>query len=105
MNIIWQKKGKEKKDNENKDNENKENEKKDSNNYILCLTNILTGSSINFFFKHYNINKELNFTYKLESLENNTAEKPEIQKSKEKLTLKLGNKDERNKKTCLPIIS
>ena len=67
----------------------------DNEKYTLCLTNISTGNSINLFFKNYNIEKDLNFTYKIESLENNTAEKPDIKKLKDDhLELILGNKNE-----------
>ena len=69
--------------------------KGDNEIYTLCLTQILTGSSINLFFKNYNIDKILDFTYKIESLENNTSEKPEIKKLKDHLELTLGNKDEK----------
>ena len=37
--------------------------------YILCLTQILTGNSINLFFKNYIIDEELNCVHKKESLE------------------------------------
>ena len=67
----------------------------DNENYNLCLTNISAGNKINFIFKNYNIDKNLDFTYKIESLENNTAEKPDIKKSKESLELILGNKEEK----------
>ena len=68
--------------------------KKSDEDYILCLTQIAAGSSIHFCLGNYNINKELNYTYQLESLENNTSEKPEIQKKKGNLEMVLGNKEE-----------
>ena len=40
--------------------------------------------------------KTLNFTYKNESLEKNTSEKPEIQKLKDGLQLIMGNKEEKS---------
>ena len=70
--------------------------KNNDNNYILCVTEILYGNSINLHFKHYNIDKQLNFTYKIESLEKNTSEKPEIKKLKDGLQLIMGNKDEKS---------
>ena len=66
----------------------------DNENYTLCLTNILSGSSINLFLLFYNIDKELNFTYKIESVENNTSEKPDIKKDKNHLELTLGKKED-----------
>ena len=76
---------------------NKNNNNKNTiieNEYNLCLTKILTGTPIHFVFKNYNIDKELDFTYKIESLQDNTAKKPKIEKSKGQLTLILGNEDE-----------
>ena len=42
----------------------------------------------------FNIDNELKFTYKIESLENNTSEKSDIKKDKEHLELTLGKKDD-----------
>ena len=69
--------------------------KNNDDNYTLCVAEILSGNLINLHFKHYNIDKTLNFTYKIESFENNTSEKPEIQKLKDGLQLIMGNKDEK----------
>jgi hypothetical protein len=66
----------------------------DNENYKLCLTHIPSGSPINLYFKNYNIDNVLNFTYKIESLENNTSEKPDIKRDKEHLELTLGKKDD-----------
>ena len=58
---------------------------KSDDNYILCLSKIRAGDSINLFFKNYNIDEELKFSYCLEPLENNTSNKPDIKKEKDKL--------------------
>jgi MoxR-like ATPase len=68
--------------------------KKSDDNYILCLTQIAAGTPIHFCLGNYNIDKELKYTYQLESLENNSSEKPEIQRKKGNLEIVLGNKDE-----------
>lgn len=68
--------------------------KKSDDNYILCLTYIAAGSPIHFFLGNYNIDKELKYTYQVESLEHNLCEKPEIQRKKGNLEMVLGNKDE-----------
>ena len=47
--------------------------KNNDDNYNLNVTEILSVNSINLHFKHYNIDKILNFTYKIESLEKNTS--------------------------------
>ena len=47
--------------------------KNNDDNYILCIIKILSGNSINLYFKHYNIDKQLNFTYKIELLDKNTS--------------------------------
>ena len=53
----------------------------------------MSGNSINLIFKNYDIEKELEFTYKIESLLGNEAEKSEIKKSKEQLELILDDKE------------
>ena len=70
--------------------------KKSEDNYALCLTQIAAGTPIHFCIGNYNIDKELKYTYQLESLENNLSEKPEMQKKKGILELVLGNKGEKS---------
>ena len=78
----------------NNSNNNSDKDKK-IEDYHLCLSKILTGSSIHFYINNYNINKECNYTYQLKSLENNTtSEKPEIIKGKDNLEIVLGKKNE-----------
>jgi len=81
--------------------------KKSEDTYALCLTQTAAGTPIHFCVGNYNIDKELKYTYQLESLENNLSEKPEIQKKKGILELVLGNKDEKTIKrlVCQLIIN
>lgn len=66
----------------------------DNKNYKLCESKVISGSSIKIFFKNYNLDKKLDFTYKIESLEKNNSDKPEIIEKEDHLELILGNKDE-----------
>ena len=74
-------------------------------NYIFNLTEILSGNSINLHFKNYNIDKKLNFTFKIESLENNPSEKPKIKKSNEDLEIILGNKNQQTAKRLVCLLT
>ena len=65
----------------------------DNEHYKLCETKVISGSPIKLFFKKYNINKKLEFTYKIESLEKNNSDKPEIIEKEDHLELILGKKD------------
>ena len=75
--------------------------KKSDSEYNLCLTHISSGSIINFYIGNYNIDKEIKYTYQLESLENNTSDKPEIEKDKNNLKFILGKKSEINIKRLI----
>ena len=70
----------------------------DINNYTLCLKEIISGNSINLFFKNYNLKKNIEFTFKIEPLNNNTSNRPKIIKKNDCLELIVDNKDSQIKR-------
>ena len=63
-------------------------------NFILYLSKIKSGKSINICFKNYNINKKLEYSFQTVEMKNNTAEKPVISKNEDSLQLTLGKENE-----------